>query len=48
MFGGRRAPAFEPFAKITNANPKKWEFETEIDKTGTVNEKVETENKKRG
>ena len=46
--GGRRAPAFEPFAKITNVNPKKGEIETEIDKTATANENVETKNKKRG
>ncbi len=38
--GGASAPQFEPFAKITNANPKKWEFETEIDKTATTNENV--------
>lgn len=43
---GRRAPAFEPFAKISKDNPEKGEVETEIDKTGTANEKVETENDK--
>ena len=48
--GGRRAPEFEPFDKITNTNTEKGEFETEIDKTGTVNENIciltsENENK---
>lgn len=45
---GRRAPEFEPFDKITNANAEKGEVETEIDKTITANEKVETKNKKKG
>lgn len=48
---GRRAPKFEPFAKITNANTEKGEIETEIDETGTVNirtitNEIENENKK--
>lgn len=46
--GGRRAPEFETFTKITNVNPKKGEIETEIGKTVTANEKAETKNKKRG
>ena len=41
-------PKFEPFEKISKDNPEKGEVETEIDKTGTANEKVETKNKKRG
>lgn len=46
---GRRAPAFEPFAKITKDNSEKGEIEIEIEKTiTTANEKVETKNKKRG
>ena len=45
---GRRAPEFEPFAKNEAINPEKGEIETEIDKIGTANEKVETKNKKRG
>ena len=45
---GANAPEFEPFAKITNVNPKKGEIETEIGKTVTANEKAETKNKKRG
>ena len=45
---GANAPEFEPFDKITNANIEKGEFETEIDETGTVNDKVEAKNKKRG
>ncbi len=45
---GRRAPEFEPFAKITNANLEKGEVETKNDETATANEKVETKNKKRG
>ena len=47
-FGGRRAPAFEPFEKITNANTEKGEFEIKIDEAVTVNEKLETQNKKNG
>lgn len=46
--GGANAPQFEPLAKITNANIEKGEVGTEIGKTGTVNDKVETKNKKRG
>ena len=45
---GRRSPEFEPFAKITNANTEKREFETEIDETGTVNDKVEIKTKQKG
>lgn len=45
---GRRAPAFEPFAKNKVINPEKGEIDTEIDKTITANEKVETQNKKKG
>ena len=45
---GSRAPEFEPFAKITNANSKKGEFETEIDEIVTANEKAETKTKKKG
>ncbi len=45
---GRRASAFEPFEKITNANSEKGKAETEVGETGTANEKVETKNKKRG
>ena len=45
---GANAPEFEPFAKITNANTEKGEFETEIDEVVTENENVETKNKKRG
>ena len=48
MIGGRRTPEFEPFEKNKAINPEKGEFETEFDKTGTVNEKDETKNKKRG
>ena len=49
QFGnGSRAPEFEPFAKITNANTEKGEIETEIDKIGTANEKVETKTKQKG
>ena len=46
--GGANAPEFEPFAKNEAINPEKGEIETEIDKIGTANEKVETKNKKRG
>ena len=45
---GSRAPEFEPFAKNETINPEKGEIETEIGETGTVNDKVETKNKKRG
>ena len=45
---GANAPQFEPFAKTKTINPEKGEFETEIDKTATANDKVETKNKKRG
>ena len=45
---GANASEFEPFDKITNANTEKGEFETKTCKTGTVNDKVETKNKKRG
>lgn len=45
---GRRAPEFELFDKITNANTEKGKAETEVGETGTANEKVETKNKKRG
>ena len=48
LFGGANASQFEPFDKITNANPKKGEVEAEIDKFETANENVETKNKKRG
>ena len=48
MIGGRRTPEFEPCAKNKATGSEKGEFETEFDKTGTVNEKVETKNKKRG
>lgn len=49
--GGRRAPEFELFAKISKYNPEKGAFETEIDETGTVNirtitNETETENEK--
>ena len=43
---GASAPQSEPFDEITNANLEKGEVETETCKTGTVNEKVETENDK--
>ena len=43
---GANAPKFEPFDKITNANTEKGEIETKTCETGTVNEKVETENDK--
>ena len=46
--GGRRTSQFEPFTKITNVNPKKGKIETEIGKTVSANQKVETKNKKRG
>ena len=42
FFGGASAPEFEPFAKNKAINPEKGEFETEIEKTGTVNENVRT------
>lgn len=45
---GRRAPAFEPFDKNKTINLEKGEFETEIDETGTANEKVETKNRQKG
>ena len=45
---GANAPEFEPFAKNKTINLEKGEIETEIDKTGTANDKVETKNKKRG
>ena len=45
---GRRAPAFEPFDKNKTINLEKVEFETEIDETGTANEKVETKNRQKG
>ena len=45
---GASAPEFEPYSKTKAINPEKGEFETEIDETGTVNDKVETKNKKRG
>ena len=48
FFGGSRVSEFEPFAKITKDNSEKGEGKTEIDKTSTANEKVETKNKKRG
>ena len=48
LLQGANAPEFEPFDKITNANPKKGEVEAEIDKFETANENVETKNKKRG
>ena len=47
FFGGASAPKFEPFAKITKDNSEKGEFETKTCETGTVNDKVETKNKKR-
>lgn len=43
-FGGANAHKFEPLAKISKDNPEKVEIETEIDKTGTINEKAETKN----
>ena len=45
---GASAPQFEPFAKITNANTEKGEFETKIGETVTANEKVETKTKQKG
>ena len=45
---GRRAPAFEPFAKNKAFNPEKGEIGTEINETETANDRVETKNKKRG
>lgn len=39
---GANAPKFEPFAKNKAINPEKWEFETEIGKTGTANENIRT------
>ena len=48
IVGGRRAPAFEPFDKNKTINLEKVEFETEIDETGTANEKVETKNRQKG
>ncbi len=45
---GANAPEFEPFAKITKDNLEKGEVETKTCKTGTVNDKVETRNKKKG
>ena len=44
---GASAPEFEPFAKNKAINPEKAEFETEIDEAVTVNENVETQNKKK-
>ena len=49
--GGANAPEFEPFAKNETIKSKKGEFETEIGKTGIVNENIhtitsKTENKK--
>lgn len=46
--GGRRAPEFEPFDKITQVEPENEKVEPEIGKTETANENVETQNKKRG
>ena len=46
--GGRSKSQFEPFTKNKTINLEKGEIETEIDKTGTANDKVETKNKKRG
>lgn len=46
--GGSSNSQFEPFAKNKTINLEKGEIETEIDKTGTANDKVETKNKKRG
>ena len=45
---GASAPQFEPFDKNKTINPEKGEVETKTCKTGTVNDKVETKNKKRG
>lgn len=45
---GASAPKFEPFDKIMNTNAEKGQVETEIGKTATANDKVETKNKKRG
>ena len=45
---GASAPEFEPFDKNKATNPEKGEVETEIDKTGTANDKVETKNKQKG
>lgn len=47
----RRAPKFEPLAKISKDSPEKGEFENETCKTGTANENIrtlfnETENEK--
>ena len=44
--GGSRVSEFEPFEKISKDNPEKGEVETEIDKTGTANDKVETKTRK--
>lgn len=46
--GGANAPEFEPFAKNKATNPEKGEVETEIDETGTVNDKVEIKTKQKG
>ena len=44
LFGGRRAPAFEPYSKTKAINPEKWEFET---KNGNIHTLInETENEK--
>ena len=45
---GANVPQFEPFDKNKATNPEKGEVETEIDKTGTANDKVETKNKQKG
>ena len=45
---GVSAPEFEPLTKNKAINPEKGELETEIGKTVSANQKVETKNKKRG
>ena len=46
--GGRRAPQFELFVKISQVEHENEKVEPEIGKTETANENVETKNKKRG
>ena len=48
MFGGSRAPEFEPFDKITQVEPENEKVEPEIGKTETANENVETKNRQKG
>ena len=46
LFGGRRAPAFEPYSKTKAINPEKGEVETEIDKAETVNKELKFKGRK--